>query len=338
MLAWIKAWLSGRKQRVVLNGEESSWQSVLSGVPQGSVLGPILFIIFINDIDAVTSDSSFTSKFADDTKSALIVENEEDQATMQANINSLSGWAEKWQMEFNSDKCHIMHLGRNNQRFSYTMGGHAPAGTVLGCSEQEKDLGVIIHESLKPSKQCAAAAKKAHSVLGQMARSLTYRTSETWLRLYRMYVRHHLEYCVQAWAPWTAAEEELLESVQKRAVRMTSGLSGATYEDKLKEVGMMSLAQRRQRGDMIEVWKLLNGHEKVDVTQILSLAGQHCERSTRSVANRGLVQTASKLDLRKNFFANRVVTPWNKLDPAVRHAKTIDAFKARYDKIILGLD
>ena len=217
------------------------------------------------------------------------------------------------------------------------MGGHAPAGTVLGISEQEKDLGVIIHNSLKPSKQCAAAAKKAHAVLGQMARSLTYRTSETWLPLFVMYVRHHLEYCVQAWAPWTAADEALIESVQKRAVRMTSGLSGATYEEKLREVGMMSLAERRQRGDMIEVWKLMNGHEKVDVTQILSLAGQHCERSTRSVANLGLVQTAASLDLRKNFFSNRVVTPWNRLDPVIKHAQTLDAFKASYDKIVLGI-
>ena len=218
------------------------------------------------------------------------------------------------------------------------MGGHAPAGVVLEVSEVEKDLGVQIHNSLKPSHQCAAAVKKANSVLGQMARSLTYRTSGTWLSLYRMYVRLHLEYCVQAWAPWTEADSELLEFVQKRAIRMTSGLSGATYEEKLKEVGMMSLAQRRVRGDMIEVWKLLNGYEKVDVSNILSLAGQHCERSLRSSVNFGLVQNPARLEIRRNFFTNRVVSPWNNLDPRVRHCETLDSFKASYDKIVLGLE
>ena len=164
------------------------------------MLGPILFLIYINDMDDATSSDlkSFLYKFADDSKSLRPIECENDRIQMQANIDSLCAWADKWQMEFNSTKCKILHTGRNNPRYSYTMNGYAPAGTVLDPSDMEKDLGVLIHNSLKPSEQCAAAVKKANMVLGQMVRSFTYRHKDTWLNLYRMRVRPHLENCVQA--------------------------------------------------------------------------------------------------------------------------------------------
>ena len=123
-MVWIEKWLVGRKQKVVLNGEESSWGDICSGVVQGSCLGPGLFIMFINDIDnAVDVLNSVMSKFADDTKWGKIVEKEEDQEAFQEGINNLMKWANDWQMEFNVDKCHIMHLGNKNKEFKYTMGG-----------------------------------------------------------------------------------------------------------------------------------------------------------------------------------------------------------------------
>ena len=153
VLRWIQEWLSDRKQRVVLNGKASKWTSVLSGVPQGSVLGPILFIVYINDIDDATPFMNFLSKFADDTKAVRVLLSDDDQANMQADINALVEWSDRWQMTFNADKCKIMHIGKNNPSYNYTMGGHAPAGVVLGESEVEKDLGVLVHNSLKPSQR-----------------------------------------------------------------------------------------------------------------------------------------------------------------------------------------
>ena len=112
------------------------------------------------------------------------------------------------------------------------MGGFAPGGTVLESSKEEKDIGVIISDSLKPS-QCAVAARKANQVLGQMSRSFHYRDRFTWIQLYKVYVRPHLEYAVQAWSPWTQEDIILLENVQRRALRMNSGLAGETYEKRL---------------------------------------------------------------------------------------------------------
>lgn len=108
-------------------------------------------------------------------------------------------------------KCKVMHFGEKNLQFHYTIDGHAPGGTVLDNPNYEKDLGIHVHQSLKPSLQCAKAAAKANSVLGQMFRTFTYRDKYHWIRLYKTYIRPHLEYAVQCWAPWTDADISVLE-------------------------------------------------------------------------------------------------------------------------------
>ena len=112
-------------------------------------------------------------------------------------------------------------------------------------SKFEKDLGVLVHQSGKPSVQVAAAAKKANSVLGQLLRAFSYRDKLTYVNLYKMYVRPHLEYCIQAWAPYQQADIDLLEKVQKRAIRQVSGLRGS-YQEKLKIIDLLSLSERRK--------------------------------------------------------------------------------------------
>ena len=135
-------------------------------------------------------------KFADDTKWAMVVENEENRKSFQAGLNALIGWSEEWQMMFNVAKCKVIHAGARNMGYSYTMGGRE-----LEEVDFEKDVGVIIQKNLRPSLQCARAAKKANSVLGQLSRAVTYRDRETFMSLFTTYVRQHLEYAVQAWCP-----------------------------------------------------------------------------------------------------------------------------------------
>ena len=109
---------------MVLNGQASSWQPVKSGVPQGSMLGPTLFLIFINDIDtAVDVSGSVLEKFADDTKWAMVVESDEDKNAFQHGLDRLMEWSVEWQMLFNVDKCHIIQAGQNNSQYEYSMGG-----------------------------------------------------------------------------------------------------------------------------------------------------------------------------------------------------------------------
>ena len=262
-----------------------------------------------------------------------VVENEEDRAKLQQEIDNLMGWTEKWQMQFNASKCCVMHLGKNNPQFTYTMGGYAPAGVVLSSSEEEKDVGVLVRNNLKPSSQCSKAAKKANQVLGQMSRSFHYRDKYTWIRLYKTYIRCHLEYCIQAWSPWTVADKEVLEKVQKRAVGLVSGLVGKTYEEKLAECGLTTLEERRIRGDMIQTWKIIQGVDAVNKETWFSMAaGEGAEQLTRSAGNHlNILKPRYKNDLRKNWFSIRVCETWNKLPMDVRQAKNIDSFKIKYD-------
>jgi hypothetical protein len=144
VLHWIESWLRGRRQRVVLNGKFSSWEEVLSGVPQGSVLGPLLFVIFINDMDDMVSQIDTLKKFADDTKLGKTVRTEKDREELQEALDQLCAWADKWGMVFNVGKCKVMHMGHQNPAFNYTM-----KGQVLEETKEEKDIGVMVTSNLK---------------------------------------------------------------------------------------------------------------------------------------------------------------------------------------------
>jgi hypothetical protein len=133
------------------------------------------------------------------------------------------------------------------------------AGQQLEATREEKDLGVIVSENLKPAAQCAKAAKTAKTVLGQIARAFQYWDRTIFPQLYKQNVRPHLEFMVQAWSPWLQADKELLESVQRRAVGMVSGLQNRDYEGQLRELKLTMLEERRHQADMLQMYKLMRG-------------------------------------------------------------------------------
>uniref|UniRef100_A0A8C3FC47 Reverse transcriptase domain-containing protein n=1 Tax=Chrysemys picta bellii TaxID=8478 RepID=A0A8C3FC47_CHRPI len=165
---WIRNWLMGRLQRVVLKGELSGWREVTSGVPQGSVLGPILFNLFITDLG--TNCRSGLIKFADDTKLGGIANSEEDRDILQGDFNDLVNWSNRNRMKFNSEKCKVMHLGMTNKNFSYKLGTHQ-----LEITEEEKDLRVLVDRRMTMSRQCDVAVKKANAVLGCIGQGISSR-------------------------------------------------------------------------------------------------------------------------------------------------------------------
>ena len=262
---------------------------------------------------------------ADDTKVAHRIRSPADAERLQAAIDVLTGWAERWQMAFNVQKCKIMHVGRSNPRHEYTMLGH-----VLSTTEEEKDLGVLVTSNLKPAKQCARAAATASTVLGQITRAFHYRDRHVFARLYRTYVRPHLEYAVQAWAPWARGDVEKLERVQERAVRQISGLRGSTYEEKLDELGMLPLAERRHQLDMCSAYRVLTGKDDVQ-PEIWFTPATASGRETRQAAHVLNVRPRhGRLEVRANCYSVRTCEPWNRIPADIREKKTAAAFKAAY--------
>ena len=335
VLKWLEDWLKGRKQRVRVEEEFSEWIEVLSSVVQGSVLGGILFDIFIDDID-IAALEALVWKFADDTKAAKIIETEEDGKRMQTIVDSLGAWAEKWGMAFNAKKCKVLHVGRTNPRYKYLMNG-----VELESVKEEKDLGVFIEESMKPTKQCAAAAKAANFALGQLQRAFHYRKKSNLVPLYKTFVRPRLEHAVAAWSPWQESDINCLEKIQERLVRMLSDVKGETYEEKLKDAGLTTLRERRTRGDVIQTFKVLKGFNQVSKEnwfQEVSDDARPTRMTTKIEGDQAvkkesvLVIERARLEIRRNFFSIRAPKKWNELPENVKNCTSINAFKNAYDK------
>ena len=242
---------------VTVGDAESEWTDVTSGVPQGSVLGPILFVIYINDLPENVNSS--VKMFADDTKLYRHIITEEDRNELQKDLNALQKWSETWLLRFNASKCKRMHMGHSNDGTNYQLGGE-----TIPHDSQEKDLGVIISEDCKTSKQCVAAANKAMGKLRVIKRTFKYFNTDCFAILYKTYIRPHLEYCIQAWSPSLKKDITILERVQRRATKLIPALRSLPYPERLAELNLYSLERRRLRGDLIEVFKILNGLEGID--------------------------------------------------------------------------
>ena len=337
LLRWLNDWLRGRRQRVKVETAFSEWVEVLSSVVQGSVLGGTLFDIYINDIGKKIIDALILL-FADDTKVAKVIQNEEDRDRMQEIIDKLQQWAQIWGMAFNAKKCKIMHIGFNNPRYTYTMNGEQ-----IGESKEEKDLGVWMEDSMKPGKQCAIAAKMANFTLGQIQRAFHFRNQKTLVPLYKAFVRPKLEFAVQAWSPWQEGDRRTLEKVQERMIRMVSDARGNTYEEKLKSVGLTTLTERRERGDVIEAFKTLNGINKVDKNKwfVIESDDTRATRRNTEITEAGevrranvLKEEAARLEVRRHCYNLRAAKAWNQIPDKVRTQKSTNAFKTAYDRWI----
>ncbi len=320
LLGWLRDWLTDRTQQVICEGQLSEPTSVDSGVPQGSVLGPPLFNVFIDDIDEAAALIDLILKFADDTKGMKVIESEKDREDLQKTLDNLFEWAESWGMKFNLQKCKIMHVGRNNPGYRYQMGG-----VDLEEVDEERDVGVVVHKTLKPAAQCRKAANTAMAVLSQIAKNFHFRDRHVFVRLYVQYVRPHLEFSTPAWSPWLKGDIETLENVQKKAVKMVTGLAGTTYEEKCRELGLETLEKRRWNQDMTQVFKIIHGKDKLSPTKLFRFRQESSH--TRTAGDPlYLSQVRARLDLRRNSFAIRVVDGWNKIDYKDK-SKSISAFK-----------
>jgi hypothetical protein len=313
-LKWVEAFLGQRTQRVVVRGAVSKSFDVTSGVPQGSVLGPILFLIFINDIPLKVV--SPLSLLADDSYIFTSILKEG---------TSTKEWADTWKMEFNVKKCKSMHLSRLNPRHTYIMGG-----VDLTTTTEEKDLGVLIDDKLEFGKHISEIVKKANRRIGLIKKGFDCLDKEMFMYLYPVLIRPLLEYCVQVWSPHKKRDIDLLERVQRRATKIVPALRNLPYEERLRRLNLTTLEERRVRGDMIETYKLLTGKEDINPDKFFIKA--RVRGDSDLIRNKKLYKPGFNKDGRKYFLTQRVIEGWNLLGKEVVEMEKTSGFKKKYDK------
>ena len=327
MIKWIKNYLSGRMQQVTINGKTSEWHKVTSGIPQGSVIGPLLFITFINDLPDIVQSPVYL--FADDTKIFRLIQNPEDRNTLQSDLTKLTDWTNKWLLRLHPQKCKCMKLGKSSNEGDHK---YSLLNTDLEEVTEEKDIGVIIDQKFSFESHISEKVKKANSMFAIIRRNFRHLDENTFLPLYKALVRSHLDYASSVWAPYKVKHLEQIEGVQRRATKQIPGLAELTYSERLKKLKLPTLAYRRIRGDMIETYKILTGKYDTKSEKFLKLRENYTQRpGSRGHSLKLFAQRANK-ELRKHSFGVRIVQIWNDLPEAVISAKTLNTFKNRLDK------
>ena len=316
---WIKHFLTGRNQTVVVNGVPSKEEVVVSGIPQGSVLGPILFLVFINDLPETVDVS--VRIFADDTKIFHKICSRNDQEKLQENLSKLEDWAKTWEMRFHPEKCRVLHIGKEQEAFQYLMSSNGNP-TELEYTSEEKDLGVLIDNTLSFEQHADACITKANRILAIIRRSFTYMDKDMMLMLYKSLIRPHLEYGNVIWSPKLKRVVRSLEAVQRRATRMVPELSQLPYEERLRQLRLPTLVYRRYRGDMLQTYKIL--HHEYDIDQEIFFSSP-TDKRTRGHSFK-LFKNRVENTSRRQFFSNRVIKMWNDLPEEVVSASKIDTF------------
>ena len=316
---WIQGFLTGRTQCVAVDGEESDWNPVISGVPQGSVLGPVLFLIFINDItDGITSKIRL---FADDSVIYRSITTREDQEALHNDLMKVFEWAEKWGMSFNVKKCVHVTITKKLKALHYN---YSVGDEVIPKEQSTKYLGVTITSDLSWSKHIVNIKNKASRTLGLIRRNLGPCDPSVKEKAYQSLVRPQVEYAASVWSPYTERDITKLESVQRQAARFTLGdyKQTSSVTDMINKLQWDSLEQRRLMIQACMFYKIHYGF--VDI--ILPQSIIHNARPGRGQHQLRYHQLLVNLDVYKYSFYPRMIPLWNSLPSAAVYASSPEAF------------
>ena len=312
---WIEAFLGNRSFKVKTGQTLSESSPISSGVPQGSVLGPLLFLIFITDLPDVVASNVLL--YADDLK----IWNSDNPAILQADINAITAWSNMWGLPLNFEKCvHMAFGGESGNHF--TISGSSE--TRIASVTTKKELGVLFTSSLSFSDHHLAAAKKGFAVLAMIKRTFPRIQARDFHTLYGVYVRPLLEYASQVVHSGLCKDALAIERVQRRATKLVCGLRNIDYPSRLRTLNLFPLEYRRLRGDLIFTFFLFRSGlaEKFFIM---------CPDNNRRGHDKKIYKRRPRTFLRQHFFSFRIVDQWNRLPSSVTDAGTTLAFKSLLD-------
>lgn len=320
-LEWIADFLSGRTQRVVVDGSYSGWSPVRSGVPQGTVLGPLLFLVYINDLpDCIESRVRL---FADDCLVYREINSVDDQLALQRDLDSLEEWASKWGMKFNPSKCNILSISRSTPLHKF----YSLCGTVLQHVDEAKYLGVTLSSDLQWTKHIQNLTVRASSTLGLLRRNLSACPPALRELSYISLIRSRLEYCAAIWDPHLEKDVLALEKIQRKAARFVaqdfSRYSSVTAH--LQDLKWTPLKDRRRDIRLTFLYKIITGKVAIQAEGTLVPADS---RTRRQNSHKYRHLRADTRQFQNSFFA-KSIPEWNSLSEACVSADTVTAFKTR---------
>ena len=329
LLAWFKDYLNERRQRVVLDNCSSDWINVTSGVPQGSILGPLLFLLYINDMPACVR-SSTVAMFADDAKCFKQVINRQDCDNLQIDIDNLYEWSVVWRLKFNPIKCKVMSFTRSANPINYI---YTLNGTPLECVSSFKDLGVIIDNDLSQKSQISNIISKCNKVGGMIKRSLGYKApTDVSIKLYKALVRSIAEYSSPVWSPQGRMQLQAVERIQRHFTKFALHYPDISYKERCTVLGILPLCYRREILDLKLLFKSMyvptfcNG-----IADIIKYYNP--DSRLRSCDNGIRLQTQKfKTENYKNYFTNRIVYFWNTLPSDVRSTDSLYTFNTQLNQ------
>ena len=331
LLQWCESYLSNRRQRVVLDGISSSWSDVSSGVPQGSLLGPLFFVIFISDLSEVVLPGSTIALYADDCECSRIIDTAGDLELFQQDLDSLHRWSVRNFMNFNVKKCKIMKITKKIQPLTSSF---FLENSELEDVKEFKDLGIITNHHLSWNPHIDHVVSKANRMLGLIKRTCKgLDDPRTLCTLYCSLVRSNLEYCSVVWSPYTKRNTDKLERVQRRATKFILK-SDDPYDIRLKKLNLMSLEKRRSLIDVTFLYKVLNGNIDIDISRIREFHSEADRFSLRSTDFLTLKNKYARTYILKYSFFHRIIDQWNQLPLDIRVSDDVNIFKTRVKKFL----
>ena len=320
LLIFISSFLSNRLQCVVTEHCFSEWVPVLSGVPQGSVLGPILFILYIDDISTICFNSTVSyNLFADDFKLYSKLTTDLDQASLQAALGRLQEWCTDWQMSINISKCHVLHLGKNNKHFHYYL-----YGNLIDARQSVADLGVEIDSNLTFDAHINRIIGKAYSRVGVIYKGFASRDVRILKQAYITYVRPVLEYASSVWSPYLLKHINSIERVQKQFTKRIPSLSHLNYPERLAAINLEPLELRRLKADLVLYYKCFNNLIALPSEEYFNVSQYTTQ--TRTGGNRIIVPVCSTNRYANDFFI-RCTNCWNSLSADIINSNSVQRFK-----------
>ena len=304
---WIRSFLGGRRQAVVVDGETSSFLDVASGVPQGSVLGPCLFLLYINDLPK--NLNSTARLFADDTLCHAKISSDSDKKTLQTDLDHLADWEQKWCMAFHPDKCQTMNISRKRQRTqrNYKLRDHTLTNT-----EEATYLGVTLTDDLCWDAQVKKVVGKANKALGFLRRNLRVGSRKLKEKAYFALVRPCVEYAAAVWDTHSAELSKAIEKVQRRAARWVTSRYRQTSSvtNILSDLNWESLESRRRKARLSTMWKYVHGHLTINSPSApRPLPANPNRRTTRNLHPLSFHNPYSRTSYRQASFFTRLNHP-----------------------------